>query len=194
MFRFAFTSFASLLLVASVSGSEAPKVEVRHDTEFPVEVHGTIKSANAKVGDTVEFRTTLAVLIGNDIVVPENSTILGTITEIRRDQRDYPNSLIVIRIHTLRWKNNQAHLNAVVTSIRHINQIVSRFRLYQPTFLEGVRVVSHVERDGFTEFSSRHKELTIRSGVNLVIRHVDPDEYPYDPHIVTANQTVASRN
>jgi pyruvate/2-oxoglutarate dehydrogenase complex dihydrolipoamide acyltransferase (E2) component len=192
MFGVAFTSLASLLLVASVSASEGQKLEVRHDTEFPVEVHGTVKSANAKVGDTVEFRTTVAVLIGNNIVVPENSTILGTITELRRDRRDYPNSLVAIRIHTLRWKDNEAHLNAVVTSIRHINQISSA--LHWPTFLEGVRIVSHVERDGYTEFFSGHKELTIRSGVNLVIRHVDPDAYPYDPHIVTADQTVASRN
>jgi len=192
MFRLAVTSFASLLLVASVSGSEAPKLEVRHDTEFPVEVHGTIKSATAKVGDTVEFRTTIPVLIGNNIVVPGNSTILGTITEVRRDRRNYPNSLVAIRFHTLRWKDNEVQLNAVVTSIRHISQL--RSALYAPTFLEGVRVVSHLERDAFTEFFSGRKELTIRSGVNLVIRHVEPDDYPYNPHIFTANQTVASKN
>jgi hypothetical protein len=190
MFRLARTAFASLLLIASVSASDEQKVEVRRDTEFPVVVQGTIKSASARIGDTVKFRTESPILIGNNIVVPENATILGTIIKLRRAQHDYPNSLIGIRIHTLRWKNYEAPLNAIVASIRHMHQV--REVPNRPTFLEGVRVISHIKREAFTEFLSNHKQVTIRSGVSFFIRHVDPDTYPNDVNILTAKTQGAS--
>lgn len=195
MFRFSFTTFASLLLIASLSASDEQKVEVRRDTEFAVEVHGTIKSAAAKVGDTVQFRTEGAVLIGNKMVVPDNSTVLGTITEVRQGRRHYPRSLIRIRIHTLRWKDKEAHLNAIVTSIRHIHEVTDlSLASYVPTFLEGVRVVSHLQREASTEFLSDHKEITIRGGVRLAIRQVDPDDYPDQLRTLSANTQEAAKN
>jgi hypothetical protein len=196
MLRLALTAVASLTLIASSSASDDLKVEVRHNTEFPVEVHGTIKSASARVGDTVEFRTEIPVLIGNKIVVPNNATILGTVTEVRHGEHDWPRSLIRIRIHTLRWKDQQIHLNAMVTSIRRVRHMtaVATFGS-MPTFLEGVRVVSHLQHNASTEFVSDQKDVVIRSGVSFMIRQIDPDAYPDDDlRILTSNTPHAPKN
>jgi hypothetical protein len=46
-----------------------------------------------------------------------------------------------------------------------------------PTFLEGVRIVSYMRRQAYTEFYSDKKDVTIRSGVNFVLRQIDPNEF-----------------
>jgi hypothetical protein len=167
---------ALLLLTSSALGGETL---VRRDTYFPVEIVHTIKGKTAKVGDPIEFRTLEAVLIGKDIVVPRNATILGTIIAVQKRGPEWPRSLVRIRIHTLLWKDGEAKLNAMIASILrpHMDATEWSFR-YPPTFLEGIRVVSHQRREAFTEFFSDRKDVVLRSGVAFMLRQIDPDRYP----------------
>lgn len=179
MFRLSLITISAVLLSASSLSAFDEPANVRRDTEFPVEVAHTVKAKSAKVGDTVEFRTAEAVLIGNDIVVPRSATILATITEVQRRSPDSRRSLIRIRIHTLRWKHGEAPLNAIVASVRS-PQSRSADWLFRniPTFLEGIRVISYQRHRAFTEFLSDKKEVTLRSGVTLMLRQIDPTAYP----------------
>lgn len=167
---------ALLLISSSAFGGETL---VRRDTEFPVEIVHTIKGKNAKAGDPVEFRTTEAVLIGNDIVVPRNATILGTILEVQKRGPAWPKSLLRVRIHTLRWKNGEASLNAMIASVMrpHMDSAAWNFRP-APTFMEGIRVVSHQRREAYTEFFSDRRDVVLRSGVGFMLRQIDPTNYP----------------
>ena len=112
--------FAVLLALAALAAPllVAQETIVRRDTLFPVELRTTVKTDSVKIGSTVEFRTNEAVLIGNNIVVPDDAKILGTVEVIRRDSVDSPRSLVRIRLGTLYWKNGSAKLNAVVASSR----------------------------------------------------------------------------
>ena len=177
MFRICLLVTYAALLVPLVCACDQGPV-VRRDTEFPVDVRSTVKSKSAKVGDAVEFRTVEAVLIGHNIVVPEDATILGTITEVRNQSSANRGSLVRIRIHTLRWEGGEACLNAMVTSIGRgrLNQ-PNWFRRRLPTFLEGIRIVSHLQENAYTDFMSNRKDITIRSGVTLTLRQIDPGAY-----------------
>ncbi len=171
-------TFAIFWLAVPGTAADDPHT-VRRDTQFPVELHGSIKSSSAKVGDKVEFRTDEAILIGNNVVVPENAVILGTVVEVKHHAPDEPHSLLRIKIHTLRWKNGEAPLNAMVASVRrgHMLAVDTAFR-HTPTFMDGIRIVSHKKRDAYTEFLSDRKEITLRSGVGFVLRQIDPADYP----------------
>ena len=71
-----------VLLIVSVlacTALSAQEAVVRRDTQFPVELRDTIKSKSAKVGDKIKFRLNEAVLIGNNVVVPEGAKISGPI-------------------------------------------------------------------------------------------------------------------
>lgn len=176
MFRF----IANLLAVGCVSllALAGDSVTVRRDTQFPVEVRHTISASSAKTGDTVEFRTEEAVLIGNNIVVPAKAKLLATITEVRRQSAGSP-SVLRIRIHTLQWKNGQAPLNAMVQSIQRLHPESADWSFHRaPTFLEGIRVVSYLQHEAYTEFTCDKKDVVIRSGLSFTVRQVDPNVRP----------------
>jgi len=177
MIREASAFLLPLVLVSlAMSGTDAA---VRRDTQFPVQVRHTVKADSAKVGDPVEFRTDEAVLIGNNVVIPEDATILGTIIKVERRSRDSRQSLIRIRIHTLRWKTGEAALNAMVSSIRRPYASATDWHFHDmPTFVEGIRVTSYQRRDAYTDFSSDQKNVTLRAGVALMLRQIDPEAYP----------------
>ncbi len=180
MLRVASTVALGLVLTHSLCASER-QFSVRRDTQFPVEFKHSIKAKNAKVGDTVEFRTVGAVLIGNNVVVPDNSVILATIVEVQHRSATSRRSLLRLKIHTVRWKDGEAPLNAIVTSVRpgRIQELELRWhRTLIPTFLEGIKIVSHQQRDADTEFYSDDKDFTLRGGVALLLRQIDPNAYP----------------
>lgn len=192
------------LLLATVMGLAAvislvasgEHISVRRDTQFPVELRHTLKAASAKIGDPVEFRTAAPVLIGNNIVVPEDSVILGTVIEVRHKAAESPRSLIRIRIHTLKWKNGETGLNAMVSSVLRPRAFALGINVTHPTtFLEGIRVVSHQKREAYTEFFSDERDVSLRSGVSLLLRQIDPEAYPdRDFNIFKADNRQYSEN
>lgn len=150
MFRFISITLLALASAAPLMHADGP-VLVRRDTEIPVEIRTRIKSGSAKVGDPIEFRTTEAVLIGNNVVVPENSSVLGTIVEVQHGGE--PRAMVRIRIHTLRWKSGESMLNAIVASVRHGHIDVPDWGFGpQPTFMEGIRIVSYQQHEACTDF------------------------------------------
>lgn len=155
------------------------KIEVRRDTMFPVSVRKTFKTSSAKPGAPVEFKLENPVLIGNNIVVPSNALILGEVVEAGHNPESSPRSFIRIRIHTLRWKGHEAPLNAVVSSITPSHMITYGVNNvpHSPTFMEGIRVLSHMKHEACTDFLSDDKDVVVRSGVRFVLRQIDPALY-----------------
>jgi hypothetical protein len=171
----------SVLACTALSAQEAV---VRRDTQFPVELKDTLKSKSAKVGDKIKFRLNEAVLIGNNIVVPEGAKITGTIDAVRNDAAEEPRSAIRIRIHGLEWKKGTARLNAVVMSVEPTPaqlMIIPHRRhppLRSPSFTQNIQIKAHVRRDAYTDFISKDKDLVLHSGIVFMIRHIDPDREP----------------
>lgn len=171
----------SVLACTVLSAQEAV---VRRDTQFPVELGTTIKSKSAKVGDKVKFRLNEAVLIGNNVVVPEGAKITGTIDAVQDDGTEEPRSAIRIRIHGLEWKKGTARLNAVVLSVEPTPaqlMIIPRRRhppLRSPSFTQKIHIKAHVRRDAYTDFFSNEKNLVLHSGIVFMLRQIDPDRAP----------------
>ncbi len=157
---------------------------VRKDTHFPVILEAEVSTASAKIGDTVKFRTSEGVLIGNNVVVPRGAQILGTVDEVKRNAPNVPRSVLVIRLHTVRWPEGYASLNAVVLSVESITQSENvlfreiRTLFSRPTLLEHIHVYAHIQRDAYTEFSSDTPELVLRRGIRLELWHLDPEHVP----------------
>lgn len=144
------------------------------DTRFPVELHGTVRVAHAKIGDPVEFRTIEPILIGNSVVVPENAKVRGIVVFVRTDPKAIPVSWVRIRILELRWKTGLASLNAVVDGVHYAPSAYfdSFHRTPRATFLEGIHVAPHPFRNASTDFFSDAKAVVLRDGIILEMRHV----------------------
>ena len=151
------------------------------DTRLPVELHGTVRVSQAKVGDPVEFRTIEPVLIGNGVVVPESAKVRGTVVFARTNHQSTPSSWIRIRVQELRWKTGQASLNAVVDGVYYVRSSYfnSFHRGTRVTFLEGIHVTPHLFRNASTDFFSDSKAVVLHDGIILEMRHIvvkDEDE------------------
>jgi hypothetical protein len=171
-------SLCAAFAVSSIAfAQELPSI--KQDTTFPVELRQTIHSNSAKIGDPVEFRTLEAVLIGNGIVVPADALLLGKVEEVQTRTSSYPDSLLGIRIHTLRWQKGELPLNAVVSKVYFVRAgyLNDASLGLKPTFLEGIQIVAHVSDVAFTEFSSRKKDVVLRKGVMLLLRQISPEGY-----------------
>jgi hypothetical protein len=177
-----------LWLTVSLAATDGPNV--RRDTQIPVELQTRVNTETAKKGDSVILRTSQAVLIGQNVVIPLGAKVLGTIDRVSRDSSNSPRAVLVIRFHELQWSEGSADLNAVVSSVestnqrerlifRHIHNLFS-----QKTLLERINVYAHVQRDAFTEFTSDQPEFVLRPGIRLVLRQLDPDR---DPAMMVSN-------
>jgi hypothetical protein len=165
-------------VVSTVAAAQQPP-SIRQDTTFPVELRHTIHGNSAKVGDPVEFRTIQPVLIGNGVVIPANTLLSGAVEEVQTRSSGPAESFLSIRVHTLRWENNEIPLNAVVSSVYYARASYlheSQVGL-KPTFLEGIQIVAHLSDHAYTEFSSRKKGVVLRNGVLLLLRQIDPENY-----------------
>ncbi len=151
---------------------------VAPDTRFPVELRQTLRATQARVGDPVKFRTLEPILIGNGIVVPQNASLLGEVVYVRSDPNASPRSWLRIRVNGLRWKTGQASINAVVDAIYYVRSayIDTLHRRMKATFLEGITVDPHLFRNASTDFFSDSKEVVLRSGILLQMRHIVPRE------------------
>lgn len=148
-------------------------VTVKPDTRFPVALRQTVRASRAKVGHTVEFRTLEPILIGGGIVVPENATLFGEVAFVRSDPRATPRSWIRIVVNSLHWKTGTASLNAVVDSVFYARSTYfgDPYSGPRPTFLEGIHIQSHLFRHASTDFFSDSKEVILREGILLEMRH-----------------------
>jgi hypothetical protein len=173
-----------LLSVLACTSLLAQEAVVRRDTQFPVELSNTIKTHSAKVGDKIKFRLNEAVLIGNNIVVPEGARITGTIQTVRNNGVSEPRSLLSIRIDNLEWKKGRATLNAVVLSVEPTpaqDMLMTRRRRpppLRPSFMQGIHIKSHIRREAYTEFSSDKDNFVLHSGIAFVLRQIDPNRDP----------------
>lgn len=174
----------SLVLLCSAT-LVAQNETVRRDTMFPVEVEQTVKSKDVRIGDSIELKLESGVLIGNNIVAPQGAKIFGEVLQAWNDATGKPRSLLRIRFHTLKWKDHEIPLNAVVSSIvpGHVAMYGLSGLPIRPTFMEDIRVLSHLRRVSSTEFQSDDKSFSIRSGVRFVLRQIDPEMYPRTPDI-----------
>ncbi len=170
----------ALLLMALASSLPAQEnsAQVRRDTMFAVDLQRTLKSSQLKVGDPVLFHTTDSTLIGHNIVVPRGAAITGSVTEVRRNSSDAPRNRLSIRLDTLRWKGNEVPVNLVVSSVTrsHFHRFAG-WPVYVPTFLENYRIIAHLRQNATTDFLSDEKEVVLRSGIELVLRQIDPDQF-----------------
>ncbi len=172
-------SIALLLFAAIVVAAQEKPAQVRRDTMFAVELQRTLKSAHAKVGDSVEFHTTDSTLIGHNIVVPRGAIISGTVTEIRNKSGQSPRNQLSIRLDTLRWKDKVFPVNLVISSVTrsHRNLEMSGVPVYYPNFLESYRILAHLRQNATTDFVSEEKEIVLRSGIEVVLRQIDPEQF-----------------
>ncbi len=149
-------------------------VAVKPDTRFPVALRQTVRASRSKVGSAVEFRTLEPILIGNGIVVPENATLLGEVAFVRSDPFATPPSWIRIVVSGLRWKTGTASLNCIVDSVYYARSTYfgGPYSGPRPTFVEGIHIQSHLFRHASTDFFSDSKEVVLRRGIQLEMRHI----------------------
>jgi hypothetical protein len=173
-----------IVLVALASTLLAQEAVVRRDTQFPVELKKSIKTRSAKVGDKVEFRLNEAVLIGNGVVVPEGAKMFARVEAVQNDAPDEPHSSMGIRIDRLEWKKGTARLNGIIMSVEPTpaqSMIISRRHhppLRIPSFMQHIRIKSHIQREAYSEFISKEKDFALHSGVMFIVRQIDPDRDP----------------
>lgn len=187
--RFFYWVFAGFLFSGVAVGQEF--FAVLPDTRFPVELHGTVRVSQAKVGDPVEFRTIEPVLIGNGVVVPERAEVRGTVIFARTDNRTTPSSWVRIRVQELRWKTGQASLNAVVDGVHFVRSSYfdSLHRGTRVTFLEGIHVTPHLFHNASTDFFSDSKAVVLRDGIILEMRHIVVKDDEYEQQLSASSVT-----
>ena len=172
-----------VLLAILTATPTAQEISVRSGLQIPVELRTTVKAESAKVGDAVEFRSTEAVLIGHNIVVPQGAKITGGIEQVTRSAKP-PNSVILISIISLKWKNGEAPLNAVIISVEPTpaQQMLNENRRHRfrdpPTFLAHVHIRAHLLRHAVTEFYSDQPNFTLHSGLYFLLRQINSDSDP----------------
>ncbi len=173
-----------LLLVVLVASCWAQQVSVRPGTEIPVELRTKIDTQSVNAGTRINFQTIEAVLIGHNIVVPANATVVGSVEHVANGDAASPKSLLRISIHTLKWKHGEAPLNAVIISIERTpaqDMMMARGRhpfRSPPTFLKEIHVRAHLSRSASTEFYSDRPSFTVNKGLYFLLREVDPDHEP----------------
>jgi len=109
-----------VLLVFSVSllsaqeptaGSFAPSAQL----SIPVRLAKTLRAEKAHPGDAVKFHTLEAVLVGNGVVMPANTLLVGRILNARAKQEG-KNSWIALVVERAEWKQHSLPLRAFVSA------------------------------------------------------------------------------
>lgn len=176
-------SLSPITLAIFAALLSAQEISVHTDTEIPVELHTKLDSHSARAGAKIEFHSTEAVLIGHNIVVPQNATILGHVVKVLDGESTSPNSLVRITINSLKWKHGEAPLNAVIISVEQTpaqSMLLARGHRFRdsPSFLKDVHIRAHLAREASTEFYSKRQSFIVGKGLCFVLRQVDPDHEP----------------
>lgn len=78
---------------------DAPeRVQIAAGTKFPVSMVSSITSKHAKVGDRVEARLKVDLVIGSRVVAPKGSLVVGEVTKAHKARR-----LLIAEIGPKRW-------------------------------------------------------------------------------------------
>jgi ribosomal protein L14 len=171
-----------LFLCSAFSLAEQPTV--KRDTQLPVQLRTAMATATAKPGAALEFQTTAGVLIGNGIVVPRGSRVLGTVEDVRSESSTAA-AVLRVSLYRLEWDGGSTPLNAVVIGVepsdvddnpiwRHLHRAVKG----RPTMLEHISVQSHIVPEPFVDFECDRGDFVLRRGVRLVLLQIDPQRAP----------------
>jgi hypothetical protein len=176
--KLAFTFSLTLPLLLPGIAAAQQFFTVQPETRFPVELRKTIRASRARPGDVIEFRTLEPVLIGHGVVAPRDAALVGRIVFARLDNAAAPRSMIRIRVEGLRWKSGQARINAIVGGMFYARSayIYSVPGGAKPTFMEGISITPHLTREASTDFYSDLKEVVLRKGILLQLRHIVTDD------------------
>ena len=92
-----------------------PAAQLSDNLSIPARLSKTIDTNKCKAGDAVEMRTLESVLIGNGLVMPENTKLHGTIVNAASRHSDQP-SWVLLVVERAQWKEHMVPLHAFVTS------------------------------------------------------------------------------
>lgn len=176
-------SLSPIMLAIFAAVLSAQETSVHPGTEIPVELRTKIDSHSVTRGAKVEFHTTEAVLIGHNIVVPQNATVIGHVAQVLHGERASLNSRLRITINTLKWKHGEAPLNAVIIGVEQTpaqSMLLARGHRFHdpPSFLKDIRIRAYLSREASTEFYSKRQSFIVGKGLCFVLRQVDPDHEP----------------
>jgi hypothetical protein len=94
---------------------------------IPAQLSKSLDTNKCKVGDVIEMKTLEPVLLGNNLVMPEKTKLLGTIVGAASRQDEKP-SWILLVVERADWKEHSVALHAFVSS-----QITVRAETAAPT-------------------------------------------------------------
>jgi hypothetical protein len=95
--------------------SDSPVTKPAADLSIPAELTKTVRADKAHRGDPVEFTTLEAVLIGQKVVMPAQTKLLGRIVGAAPRQGNKP-SWLVLLVEKAEWKQHSVPLHAFISS------------------------------------------------------------------------------
>ena len=82
------TSFrVAVAIVTFISVGIAQEIKLPSGTRLSCRLEQTISSATAEQGQQVQLSTTEDVKVGDRVVIPQNSTVIGTVVEAQEKRR-----------------------------------------------------------------------------------------------------------
>ena len=95
---------------AVTPGAPAPE-----NVSIPARLSKSVDTSKCKAGDSFQMKTLEAVLIGNGLVMPENSVLHGTVVGAASRQNDQP-SWVLLVVERADWQQHSVPLHAYITS------------------------------------------------------------------------------
>src|SRR5208283_2699593 len=109
----ALLTFTALLAPAQQTPVRNP--ESAGTMSIPAQLTRTVQANKAHPGDTVEFRTLEAVLVGRDLVIPANARLYGRVLSAAPKQ-DNKNSWLAVAVERAEWKEGSLPLHAFIAA------------------------------------------------------------------------------
>src|SRR5271167_1842289 len=102
-------------LIATAQQPAASSLVSSSKLSIPARLTRTVRADKAHPGGPVEFRTLEPVLVGKDLVMPENSLLRGRILSAGAKQEG-KNSWLVLVVERAEWKQHSLPLHAFITA------------------------------------------------------------------------------
>ncbi len=97
------------------TASSASATPLPDNLSIPAQLSKTLDTNKCKVGDVIEMKTLEPVLLGNNLVMPEKTRLLGTIIGAASRQDEKP-SWVLLVVERADWKEHSIALHAFVSS------------------------------------------------------------------------------
>jgi hypothetical protein len=104
-----FTAWSACAQPASSSGALPGKLWI------PAQLAHTVRADKAHPGDRVQFKTIEAVLVGNGLVMPANTALIGRVLAAA-PKRNNSNSYLAVVVERAEWKDHSLPLHAFVAA------------------------------------------------------------------------------